>query len=67
MPALIIYCPQCPDTGAQGTTVPLDKLKRLLESGEKITVMGSKCGHVWALSDEEVRSLRDHVAAGAFG
>jgi hypothetical protein len=47
--------------------VPLEKLKQLLGSGEKVTVMGSMCGHVWALTDEEVKSLREHVAAGAFG
>jgi hypothetical protein len=66
MPALILRCPQCPDI-KQGTSVPLDKLKQLLDSGEKITVMGSKCGHGWALSDEEVKKLRDYLAAGAFG
>lgn len=65
MPSLINRCPQCPDV-KQGTSVPLDKLKQLLESGTEITVMGSMCGHVWALSEEEVKSLRDHVAAGAF-
>jgi hypothetical protein len=66
MPALILYCPQCPGI-QQGTSVPLEKLKQLLDSDEKITVMGSVCGHVWALSDEEVKSTRKHFAAGALG
>jgi hypothetical protein len=64
MPALVIRCPQCPNI-EQGTSVPIDRLKRMLESGEDITVMGSQCGHTWKLSDLETKSLRAAVAAGA--
>jgi len=44
--------------------VPRDKLIRMLESGEEITVMGSVCGHVWKLSQEESGNLREAIAAG---
>jgi hypothetical protein len=67
MANLIIYCPRCNDGRPQGTSVPLEKLKHLLDSGEPITVMCDKCRHVWPLKEDEVKSLREHVAAGAFG
>jgi hypothetical protein len=63
MPALIIRCPQCPDI-QQGTSVPREKLQQMLDSGEDITVMGSQCGHTWKLSNAEVKSIRDAMAAG---
>jgi hypothetical protein len=63
MPALIIRCPQCPGI-EQGTSVPIEKLKQLLESREGVTVMGSVCGHTWKLSDDELKSLRKAIADG---
>jgi uncharacterized Zn finger protein len=57
MVALIIRCPQCPDL-EQGTSVPRDRLKEMLETGKEITVMGSECGHVWQLSDQEKQRIR---------
>lgn len=63
MPALIIRCPQCPAI-TQGTSVPIDRLKKMLDSGEDITVMGSVCGHTWKLSKEEIKNIRAAVAAG---
>lgn len=62
---LVIRCPQCPDV-QQGTSVPIERLKQMLESGEDISVIGSACGHVWKLSAVEVQNLRNAVAAGAF-
>ena len=63
MPALIIRCPHCPDY-KQSTSVPMEKLKQLLASGEAITVMCNKCGHVFPLTDEEVKNTRAAVANG---
>ena len=63
MPALIIRCPECPDI-QQGTSVPMDKLRKMLESGEDITVMGSLCGHTWKLSEAEIRNLRKAMENG---
>ena len=59
---LIIRCPQCPNI-QQGTSVPIDRLKELLNSGEPVTVIGLQCGHTWALSDAEVESIRKLLAA----
>lgn len=36
----------------------MDRLKKMLDSGEDITVMGSQCVHTWKLSEAEVKSLR---------
>jgi hypothetical protein len=66
MPALIIRCPRCPDY-KQSTSVPLDKLKQLLEAREKITVMCNKCRYVFPLTDEEMKNLQAAVADGLFG
>jgi hypothetical protein len=44
--------------------VPIDRLKKMLDSGEDITVMGSVCGHTWKLSKEEIKNIRAAVAAG---
>ena len=63
MTNLVIRCPECPNI-LQGTSVPREKLKQMLESGEEITVMGSVCGHVWKLSEEESENLRKAIAAG---
>lgn len=57
MTTLVIHCPECPNI-QQGTSVPRDKLRQMLESSEEITVMGSICGHVWKLSQEELKKLR---------
>jgi hypothetical protein len=43
--------------------VPFESLKRMLETGEEITVVGSKCGHLWPLSDKEKQSIRKVLAA----
>jgi uncharacterized Zn finger protein len=45
----------------------MDKLKQLLDSGEEITVMCNKCGHVFPLTDVEVKNTRAAVAAGILG
>ena len=63
MVALILRCPQCPEV-QQATSVPSERLKQMLETGEEITVMGSRCGHTWALSDQERESIRKAMAAG---
>lgn len=63
MPALIVRCPECPHI-QQGTSVPIEQLRQMLNSGEDITVMGSICGHTWKLSDAEIKSLRNADAAG---
>jgi hypothetical protein len=34
----------------------------MLEIGEDITVMGSKCGHVWSLSAQEKQAIRKMLA-----
>lgn len=63
MPALTLRCPQCPDI-QQGTSVPLDRLKRMLESGEEVTVMDSQCGHIWSLSEGEIQGIRKALTEG---
>ena len=63
MVALVTRCPQCPEL-KQGTSVPRERLKQMLETGEEITVMGSQCGHVWPISDQEKDSIRKALAAG---
>lgn len=63
MTNLILHCPQCPDI-QQGTSVPREDLKRMIETGEEITVMGTVCGHVWPLSAQEVESIRKALADG---
>jgi hypothetical protein len=66
MPALVIMCPQCPGI-PQGTSVPIERLKELLDSGEPITVIGSQCGHTWKLSDLEMKNLHAAAKAGTLG
>jgi hypothetical protein len=61
--ALGIRCPLSPDI-VQGTTLPIDRLKQMLESGEDITVIGSICGHTWKLSDLELKNLRNAFDPG---
>jgi hypothetical protein len=54
---LYYRCPRCPDI-QQGVTLSDEKLKVLLDSGKQFTVMGLQCGHVWALPEEDIASLR---------
>lgn len=42
----------------------MDRLKKMLDSGEDITAMGSQCGHTWKLSEAEVKSLRSAMGKG---
>jgi uncharacterized Zn finger protein len=63
MVALVIHCPQCPDL-QQGTGVSRERLKHMIETGEEITVMGSQCGHVWPISDQEKQNIRKALAEG---
>ena len=63
MVSLVSRCPQCPEL-KQGTSIRRDRLEQMLETGEEITVIGSQCGHAWALSDQEKQNLREAIAAG---
>jgi len=63
MVALVIRCPQCPGLD-QGTSVPRERLKEMLATGEDITVIGSKCGHTWPLSEQEKGSIHKALATG---
>ena len=63
MTNLILHRPECPDI-QQGTSVPHEDLKREIETGEEITVMGTVCGHVWPLSAQEIESIRKALAEG---
>jgi hypothetical protein len=64
MVSLVSRCPQCPEL-KQGTSIRRERLEQMLETGEEITVLGSQCGHAWALSDQEKQTLREAIAAGA--
>src|ERR1700693_2722923 len=63
MVSLVPRCPQCPEL-KQGTSIRRDRLEQMLETGEEITVIGSQCGHAWALSDKENQNLREAIASG---
>jgi hypothetical protein len=36
----------------------------MLATGEDITVIGSKCGHTWPLSEQEKGSIHKALATG---
>jgi hypothetical protein len=63
MVAFVIRCPQCPEI-FQGTSVPRESLEQMLETDEEITVMGSQCGHVWPISDQEKQNICKALAVG---
>jgi len=63
MVSLVSRCPQCPEL-KQGTSIRRERLEQMLETGEEITMIGSKCGHAWALSEQEKQTLREAIAAG---
>ena len=52
-----VHCPKCPDV-QQGTSTSIENMKKMFDVGEKITVIGLRCNHVFPLSDAEVEKLR---------
>ncbi len=62
--SVLFHCPECPEfEDMQGTTLRRSVVKRMLENGEDVRIMGFRCGHVSSLPSVARENLRKQLAA----
>jgi hypothetical protein len=63
---LLVTCPEPECAGRLKQTVQFsrEELKVMLETGQRIKVVGSVCGHMWSLSAQEKQNAQGALETG---
>jgi hypothetical protein len=63
---ILITCPEpeCAGRAQQTAQFSRAELKRMLDDGEDVGVIGAICGHSWSLSEPDKEKIHKAIKAG---